>query len=385
MRTNALALVLAAALATTLPAGRAAASVSFSVTIEGFHDELAPYGTWVDCAYGEAWVPRVSARWAPYTDGEWVYTRYGWTWAADDPWGGDPYHYGTWVYLAGYGWAWVPGTVWAPAWVTWCYSDDWIGWAPLPPEMAFGVSGYSGRPIVLPATRYVFVPTTRFVGTNVSSVRVDPSRNATLFRQARPVTRFDVSGGVVRNVALPVSTVQRATGRRIVPREIRAARTAPRTLEASGLARHGRVAVVAPAREIRSTRAFLRHSVAQAERRPHAPREVRHEETSPRVRQPHAQRSEPRRPEEHALPRPAARHEASRPGRPGGGEVRAVPRRERPRAHQAPSPARAPSVRMERPAQRPPARVESGHGRPAQGGGEPHGNGRGRPDRSGRR
>src|SRR6266496_1683468 len=46
-----------------------------------------------------------------------------------------------------YGWVWIPGTVWAPAWVTWTYNDNYVGWAPLPPSIVFGSSGYSGRAI----------------------------------------------------------------------------------------------------------------------------------------------------------------------------------------------------------------------------------------------
>ena len=149
-----------------IPAQVARAQVSVNVSIGGFYDELSPYGEWVDCRYGECWAPRgVGAGWQPYTNGEWIYTRYGWTWVSDDPWGGNPYHYGTWAFVDRYGWVWVPGTVWAPAWVTWSYSDSYVGWAPMPPTVTFGRAGYSGTPVVVNQTQYVFVPTNRFVGT----------------------------------------------------------------------------------------------------------------------------------------------------------------------------------------------------------------------------
>ena len=58
----------------------AKAYVAVSVSIGGFHDELAPYGRWVDCRYGQCWVPqRVNAGWQPYTNGQWIYTQDGWT------------------------------------------------------------------------------------------------------------------------------------------------------------------------------------------------------------------------------------------------------------------------------------------------------------------
>ena len=48
-----------------------------NVSIGGFYDELAPYGQWVDCSYGQCWVPaRVASDWQPYSNGQWIYTQY---------------------------------------------------------------------------------------------------------------------------------------------------------------------------------------------------------------------------------------------------------------------------------------------------------------------
>jgi len=230
----------------------AQAQVDVNVTIGGFYDELAPYGRWVDCSYGQCWVPaRVAADWQPYSNGQWIYTEYGWTWVSSDPWGGSPYHYGTWASINGYGWSWVPGTVWAPAWVTWSYSNSYVGWAPLPPTVVFGASGYAGRAVVVSQTQYVFVPTNRFVGRNVATVRMPAGQSAEIFRQTRPVTGFAVSGGIVRNTALPMGTIERAAGGKIETRSIRAAGTAPRAVSAGT----ARLAVVAPAREVRAAAA----------------------------------------------------------------------------------------------------------------------------------
>jgi hypothetical protein len=76
----------------------------------------------------------VDDEWAPYTDGYWAYTDAGWTWVSYEDWGGICYHYGRWARLAGLGWCWTPDYEWGPAWVSWRRSDDYIGWAPLPPE-----------------------------------------------------------------------------------------------------------------------------------------------------------------------------------------------------------------------------------------------------------
>jgi hypothetical protein len=228
------------------------AQVGVNVTIGGFYDELAPYGRWVDCSYGQCWVPaRVAADWQPYSNGQWIYTEYGWTWVSNDPWGGNPYHYGTWASIPGYGWSWVPGTVWAPAWVTWSYSNNYVGWAPLPPTVVFGASGYAGSPVVVSQTHYVFVPTNRFVGGNVASVRIPAQQSAQIFGQTRPVTSFAVSGGIVRNTALPMETIERAAGGKIETRSIQTAGTAPRAASPG----NAHLAVVAPAREVKAAAA----------------------------------------------------------------------------------------------------------------------------------
>jgi hypothetical protein len=227
--------------------------VSVSVSIGGFYDELSPYGRWVDCSYGECWVPgNVESGWQPYTNGEWVWTRYGWTWVSQDPWGGNPYHYGSWTNVDNYGWAWVPGTVWAPAWVTWSYSDNYVGWAPVPPTFAVGYGGYSGGPVVVNTTHYVYVPTNRFVGGNVMQARVPVSQNTTIFPQTRRVTNFSVSGGIIRNAALPKTQIERVTRTRIAERPLTAARTTPQSIRTGARAGGGHLTVAAPAATVKA-------------------------------------------------------------------------------------------------------------------------------------
>ena len=242
----------AAVLAATLlllgvpSSGHAAVAVSISV----FHDHLAPYGRWVAAgSYGNVWVPRVAAGWAPYVDGEWAYTDYGWSWVSYDPWGGDPCHYGSWAWVDPYGWVWTPGTVWAPAWVTWAYTDDYVGWAPIPPTFALSVTGYAGSPVVLATTRYCFVPSRQFVGVRVASVRVPVERNAAIFTSAVKTTNFRVTGGVVRTAGPPTARIEKATAHKIAPVSIDRVKTPPTTLAQAGVRSGSRVAVAAPAAE----------------------------------------------------------------------------------------------------------------------------------------
>ncbi len=242
--------ILAFAAAALWSASAAAAPVSVSVSF--FHDQLAPHGRWVAAgSYGNCWVPSgVAAGWEPYVDGQWVYSDYGWTWASNDPWGDIPYHYGTWAYVDPYGWVWVPGTVWAPAWVTWAYTDDYVGWAPVPPTFALSATGYFGSPVVVTATHYVFVPTRQFVGVPVATVRVPVHQSVTILPHAVKTTRFEVSHGVVRVAGPPEARVARVVGHPIPRVATATLRAQPTTLSAAGLtATKGTVRVVAPKAE----------------------------------------------------------------------------------------------------------------------------------------
>jgi hypothetical protein len=246
MRSKMVAAILFAGLMTIL--APRAASATWSVSISYFQRNLSPYGTWVyTSAYGEIWHPTVvAATWAPYVYGEWVYTDCGWTWVSYDPFGQDPFHYGTWVWVDAYGWCWEPGYVWGPGWVTWAYTDTYIGWAPLPPTFVFATSGYVGSPVVVSQSRYVFVPVTSFVGTNVSTVRVAASQNPTILANAQRVTRFSVSGGLVRATDPPPSIIERATGRTLQRTSLSAHKLSPVPITAVRAASGRRLSITAP-------------------------------------------------------------------------------------------------------------------------------------------
>jgi hypothetical protein len=274
-----------------------------------------------------------------------VYTEYGWTWVSRDPWGGNPYHYGTWTYLRGYGWSWVPGTVWAPAWVTWSYSDRYVGWAPLPPSIVFGASGYAGSPVVVSQTQYVFVPTNRFVDTDVTSVRVSAQESAAIFRQTRPVTHFGVSDGIVRNTGIPIETIQAATGSRIETHSISAANTTPHSVTAGGSGKSRQVAVVAPARELNA-------AVATKEQKTSRPAPSARAEKGGKAQVSHESMSaRPESRQESTAPREAAKPGRREPGAPKARE--AQPAQSHGQAAQA-----APAERR----QEPPPRAEADPG-----------------------
>ncbi len=107
-----------------------------------FYSSLSAQGEWISVDGGTyAWRPDgVDPSWRPYADGHWVWTDDGWYWSSEEPWAWATYHYGRWYCDDYYGWVWVPGYEWAPAWVEWRYGGSCIGWAPLSPYAVFSAS-----------------------------------------------------------------------------------------------------------------------------------------------------------------------------------------------------------------------------------------------------
>jgi hypothetical protein len=126
------------------------------ISYNDFYENLAPYGQWIDDPqYGYVWSPNEDGSFRPYyTNGHWVMTDYGNTWVSDYPWGWACFHYGRWTYDPYYGWLWIPGSNWGPAWVSWRYGDGYYGWAPLGPGYEFSTYG----DYACPNDWWVFIP-----------------------------------------------------------------------------------------------------------------------------------------------------------------------------------------------------------------------------------
>jgi len=153
--------------------------VQQEVSYQNFYDELSPYGHWIDYpGYGYVWMPVVGPGFKPYaTNGYWIYTDMGWTWASNYSWGWAPFHYGRWFYEGAYGWMWMPGNEWSPAWVSWRRSNDYYGWAPLGPNVGLDVYGGSYNP---PSNYWCFVPHQYISSPRVNNYYVNESRNVTI-------------------------------------------------------------------------------------------------------------------------------------------------------------------------------------------------------------
>jgi hypothetical protein len=119
------------------------------VNFSYFHDQLAPFGTWINIGGVMYWRPdnalQANPDWRPYYDmGHWTQTDNGLFWQSDYTWGDIPFHYGRWVRDPALGWLWAPDYTWGPAWVFWRHAeaDGAIGWAPLPVGAVFVDGGF---------------------------------------------------------------------------------------------------------------------------------------------------------------------------------------------------------------------------------------------------
>jgi cell division protein FtsB len=177
-----------------------------TASYDTFYTQLDRYGDWRETSdYGYVWQPRQaqSRTWRPYTDGHWVYTDVGWTWVSEEPFGWATYHYGRWTRLRNIGWVWVPGDEWAPAWVSWRKSNDYIGWAPLPPEARFdrgtGIHNWSDSYYDVGPDQYCFVETKQFGAPRLENAVIPSERNVTIVNQTTNVTNITYNNTTIVN------------------------------------------------------------------------------------------------------------------------------------------------------------------------------------------
>lgn len=191
-------------------------------TYEAFREPLSSDGDWFTAPeLGYVWRPRVAANpdWRPYTRGQWVSTDRGWTWVSEEPFGWATYHYGRWTILRGVGWVWVPGIEWAPAWVSWRSGDEYVGWAPLPPETDFDERGAVRDEPSLP---YAFVTYERFCEPAVVNNIVSVQQNVTIINKTKNITKIvrNRNTKIVINQGPKVSEVASKTKRSIEPLKV---------------------------------------------------------------------------------------------------------------------------------------------------------------------
>ena len=192
-----------------------------------FYNRLSPYGSWTWIQGQYVWVPaRVDRSWRPYTRGRWVYTDRGWTWASSEPFGWATYHYGRWGFSDRVGWFWVPGNRWAPAWVSWRQSDDYLAWAPLPPSYDRGSDRGGGISINVsfgnvPDYYWSVVPSHDFLSDDLQRYYVPRDRRRAAFDRTRPVGNTTIiNNNVTVNKVVNVTYVEQKTQKKVVTRQI---------------------------------------------------------------------------------------------------------------------------------------------------------------------
>jgi len=193
------------------------ATVSISATAD-FEAPLTECGSWVEVGtYGHCWRPTgVVVGWRPYCDGHWEWTDCGWYWVSDERWAWACYHYGTWVIDPGFGWVWVPGVEWGPAWVSWRSGGGYVGWAPLAPRHATIVSA-----------NFVFVEDAHIRDRHSPSTVI--VNNTTIINKTTIINNGSrreertIEGGrksVVINEGPGVATIEKASGKKVEARPI---------------------------------------------------------------------------------------------------------------------------------------------------------------------
>jgi hypothetical protein len=183
------------------------------------YDYLSPFGSWINLdPYGYVWTPRhMGYRWRPYGDGHWVWTDYGWTWISDFDWGWMPFHYGRWGWDDECGWFWVPGTVWGPAWVTWRYSDLYMGWAPIPPGIEFRAGmDFASLSLQIPGNFWIFIGGPHFLDPDIHPYVLPYERNSMIVSYTTGRNNFFFRSGRFVNEGIDVETVRRATRREVL-------------------------------------------------------------------------------------------------------------------------------------------------------------------------
>jgi hypothetical protein len=98
-------------------------------------------------------------------------------WVSDYSWGWAPFHYGRWMHDPYYGWVWVPGYEWSPAWVAWRHGGDYYGWAPLRPGFNISIGFGSYNP---PNNYWCFTPRRYISSPRIYNHYIDRSRNITI-------------------------------------------------------------------------------------------------------------------------------------------------------------------------------------------------------------
>ena len=189
-----------------------------------FYSQLSPYGSWIEVDYGVVvWRPTIiRTNWMPYQMGQWVWTYDGWYWDSYEPFGFITYHYGRWYFDDYFGWLWYPDYEWAPAWVEWRYSNNYIGWAPLHPYAGFSVSVgiYFTNTYYTPYYHWNYVGYGNFCDPYVYNYYVEPGYKYRIHSGTKYRNNFVYYNGRIQNKGVDVKYVSDRSGKKIKQRDL---------------------------------------------------------------------------------------------------------------------------------------------------------------------
>lgn len=151
----------------------------------------------------------------PYTRGRWVYTNTGWYFRAASPHEEITMHYGRWVYSPVLGWVWMPGRVWAPAWVDWREDDEYIAWTPLHPSVQIIHSIIIPPPVV--EHHYILVEKRYFAKPDIYKYMYKENRNRIMIKEMRRSNGVMIMNKTIINKGPDVNYMRQITGDRFEP------------------------------------------------------------------------------------------------------------------------------------------------------------------------
>jgi hypothetical protein len=146
----------------------------------------------------------------PYSNGQWLNTDQGWYFQAATPVEEITHHYGRWVETPAAGYVWVPGRVWAPAWVDWRENDQYVAWTPLTPGM-FLVNDVMQAPVFY-EDRYVVVEKKYFVEPSVYKYMYKENKNKIMIKEWRRIDGVMVMNKTVINKGPDVNDIKTYVG-----------------------------------------------------------------------------------------------------------------------------------------------------------------------------
>ncbi len=215
--------------------------VSFGINFGGisfgyFHNNLGHYGSWIQHPrWGNVWRPPHARSFRPYYDGYWEDTdEYGMYWVSNEPWGDIIYHYGRLVWDPHYGWLWIPGYVWSPAWVVFREGNGYLGWMAMPPDYGdfddgpyfggnygwddyYGYNDWYGMNADAFYGLWIFVDDDHFYRRDYRNYVVDSHHVPNIIRQTSDTTNYATANDHIVNRSVPIDRLERATHQRIRP------------------------------------------------------------------------------------------------------------------------------------------------------------------------